>query len=279
MSTKVKSLKAGVALGAVTAALRGVKLAQDAAIDLGPAFAHLQPGKFKEGKKKVVAGVKTALTGKLAQDSDLAAIIENVSNLLDAVEGGGGTEIVDDAEIPGDPEAVVEEDDVVLDGGNEAIAAYLKSKGVPDDVIAGMPGGEKKEVAADKEVVDPKDEKKDDDKEKPFDKGAMDAAIAAAETRTIARMNAVAAARDHVFPVAGKLEMAFDSAEGVYHQAFKLQGKDMSKVKDVGALKQMWDALPAPGARPARDTVIAQDAASVDDFAKRYPNMSKVRRA
>ena len=33
MSTKVKSLKAGVALGAVTAALRGIKLAQDAAID------------------------------------------------------------------------------------------------------------------------------------------------------------------------------------------------------------------------------------------------------
>ncbi len=283
MSTKVKSLKAGVALGAVTAALHGVKLAQDAAIDLGPAFSHLKPGKFKEGKKKLVAGVKTALTGKLAQDSDLAAIIENVSNLIEAVDGNGGsTDIVEDDAEMRDPDELDQEkdpdgDDVVLDGGNEAIAAYLKSKGVPDDVIAGMPGGSEK-VAGDKDVIDP-DDKKKDDKEKPFDKGAMDAAIAAAETRTIARMNAVQAARDHVFPIAGKLDMAFDSAEGVYHAAFKLQGKDMSKVKEVSALKQVWDALPSPGARPVRETIIAQDAESVDAFAKQFPNMAKVKRA
>lgn len=283
MSTKVKSLKAGVALGAVTAALRSVKLAQDAAIDLGPAFAHLQPGKFKDGKKKLVAGVKTALTGKLAQDSDLTAIIENVANLIEAVDGNGGSDdIVEDDAAMTDPVdgEMTPEDDVAVD--SDAIAAYLKSKGVPDDVIAGMPGKEK--VAGDKDIVDVekgkdgKDDNKDDDKEKPFDKGAMDAAIAAAETRTIARMNAVAAARDHVFPIAGKLDMAFDSAEGVYHAAFKLQGKDMSKVTDVGALKQVWDALPSPGKRQ-NTTVIAQDEASVDDFAKRYPNASKVRRA
>lgn len=285
MSTKVTSLKAGVALGAVTAILRGVKLAQDAAIDLGPAFAHVKPGKFKQAKPKIVAGVKTALTGKLAQDSDLAAIIENVSNLIEAVDGNGSSsDIVEDDAPMRDPDEIDQDtdddgDDVAVD--SDAIAAYLKSKGVPDDVIAGMPGKEK--VAGDKDVVageNGPDGKKDDekDKEKPFDKGAMDAAIAAAETRTIARMNAVAAARDHVFPIAGKLDMAFDSAEGVYHAAFKLQGKDMSKVTNVDALKQVWDALPVPGKRPSA-TVIAQDEASVDDFAKRYPNMAKVRKA
>jgi 8-oxo-dGTP pyrophosphatase MutT (NUDIX family) len=278
--TNLKTLRAGVALGILTGALRGVKLAQDAAIDLRPVVKGVSAkGKFKDGKPTLVAGMKTALKGKLAQDSDLAAIIENVSNLIDAVDGnGGGTDIVDDEKMD-DGEIEQENPDggeVAPEGGNEAIAAYLKSKGVPDDVIAGMPGGSEK-VAGDKDAVDDKD--KEDDKEKPFDKGAMDAAIAKAQTDTIARMNAVQAARDHVFPVAGKLEMAFDSAEGVYHQAFKLQGKDMSKVKDVSALQQMWNALPVPGARPAREAVIAQDAESVDAFAKQFPNMAKVKRA
>ena len=286
MSTKLKSLKAGVAFGAVTAALRGVKLAQDAAIDLGPAFAHLQPGKFKAGKPKVIAGVKKALVGKLAQDSDLPAIVEILDNLLEAIDGGGGgTEIVDDAEIPDAPMDEDAAEDVVADGGNEAIKAYLKSKGVPDDVIAGMPGGEP--VAEDKDIVetengpDGKTGKDKGGKDMPakFDKGAMDAAIAAAETRTIQRMNAVQTARDHVFPVVGKLEMAFDSAEGVYHQAFKLQDKDMSKVKDLAALKMTWDTIAAATPTQAREPSLAMDADAVASFEKQFPNMAKVKRA
>lgn len=299
MSTKLKSLKAGVAYGAITNLLRGVKLAQDAAIDLGPAFAGVRSGKFGAAKKKIVAGVKSALKGKLAQDGDLVGIIEGVEKLMNSIDGD---KMVEDGDVEDEGDDT-DDDESAMDGGMEAVKAYLKSKGVGDDIIAGMPSGEseaedsemtpeemeakKKKEAEDAvtvETEDGPDGKGAKDKKPEFmSKGAMDAALEKhgkdIEQRTIKRMQGVTKALAHVEPITGKLEMAFDSAEGVYRKAFKMQDRDVSKIRELDALVAMWDMVPVPG--QTRQRVIAQDSVSEsgDDFAKAFPNMAKVRRA
>lgn len=292
----IKSMKATVAYGALRAYLQP-KLAMDAAMpNIGKALATFPPGKFKESTPGFVSALKKALGNtKLAQDADLAGVVDGVQKLMASIDGD---KTVEDAAIEPDANGTDDmmmsgEDDTSMDGGMEAVAAYLKSKGVPDDVIAGMPGmgaeGEDESPeeklakikaaggAKDKDTVEMEDGP--DGKEK-FDKGAMDAALRAVETNTIARMNAIAAAKEHVKPIVGELSMAFDSAEGVYRKAFAMQERDVSAIKGPGAavaLRSMWDLLPAPGSRSA--PAIAQDSASVSDYAKMFPSAAAVKRA
>jgi 8-oxo-dGTP pyrophosphatase MutT (NUDIX family) len=294
---QLQSLKATVAYGALTAFLKP-KLAMDAQINLHGALATFEPKKFKASTPDFVAALKKSLKGKLAQDGDLVGVIEGVEKLMASIDGD---KTVEDGAVTDDPDADVggTEDDTTMDGGTEAIAAYLKSKGVPDDVIAGMPGnkppaedsddieGETPEMKAArlakqgaKDGLEP-DAGKGKDKPDFVSKGAMDAALKEVERSTIARMNEVAEAKAHVKPIVGELSMAFDSAEGVYRQAFKMQDRDVSKIKGSGAveaLRQMWDMIPNQNSRTVRPA-IAQDSETVDDFAKTFPNMAKVRRA
>lgn len=297
----IKSLKASIAYGAVRAHLSGIKLAQDAALPaLQPLFAAVKPGHFnKKAITTIAGGIKTGLKGKLAQDADLAGVVDGVQKLMSSIEGD---KTVKDAEIGEevDPAAIdpaageaVDPNGGAEDGGLEAVAAYLKEKGVPDDIIAGMPGMADPAAAAtdsptadmaarlakggakDKDAIE--GEEGDDGKEKTFDKGAMDAAIAKAQKETMATMRAIQEAQKHVAPRVGEINMAFDSADQVYHKAFEMVGnKTASKIKDVEALKGMWDMLPAPGRQPQ----LAQDSAeSADDFSKRFPNAARIRRA
>lgn len=297
---KIKSLKASVAYGAVRAQLSGVKLAQDSALPaLHPLFAAVKPGHFNQKAVKAVAsGIGKLLKGKLAQDADLAGVVKGVEQLMSSIEGD---KTVKDAEIgeevepadmqdpsTGDPEGGAE------DGGLEAIAAYLKEKGVPDDVIAGMPGmGEPEaqdsptnEMAArlakggakDKDVVET-EEGPDGKKDEKFDKGAMDAAIAKAKTETMQTMREISAALKHVAPRVGEINLAMDSAAAVYHKAFEMIGnKDAKKIADAGALKSMWDMVSqGSGTRQP----IAQDEAGdgTKTFAERFPNANRIRKA
>lgn len=300
-STKmaIKSLKASIAYGAVRAHLSTIALAQDAALPaLQPLFAAVKPGKFnKAARATIAAGIQKGLKGKLAQDADLAGVVDGVQKLMSAVEGD---KTVKDAEIgeevepadmsdpssgAADPEGGAE------DGGLEAIAAYLKEKGVPDDVIAGMPGmGEagatdgptddmKARLAAgakDKDTIETEDGP-DGKKEDVFDKGAMDAAIEKAKRETMQTMREVSAALAHVKPRVGEINLAMDSAAAVYHKAFEMIGnKDAKKIADAGALKSMWDMIGTAKSAPA----LAQDSAEgVKSFAERFPNASKVRKA
>jgi hypothetical protein len=286
---KLKSMKATVAYGALTAHLRP-KLAMDSAIpNVGAALGTFEPGKFKESIPAFITALRKVLAGpkiKLAQDADLAGVVDGVQKLMASIDGDKTVE--DEATV--DPALVEGEGDdrnegTTMDGGMEAVKAYLAEKGVPEDIIAGMPGGEAKKPPVDPgagttEDGDPNEEDDGDGKkEKPFDKGAMDRALKKVETDTIARMQAIGAAKDKVRPVVGELAgMAFDSAEGVFQHALKMQGKDMSKVTDLAALTQVWDALPRPGAKPPRDA-IAQDSAAAGDYATMFPHAAKVRRA
>lgn len=290
---KLKSLKASVAYGALTGLLRGVKLAQDASIDLTPALAHVKPKKFSAAKPKIIAGVKKALEGKLAQDADLAGIVGGVEQLLNSIDKDKTVEDEEltpndkkDGEEGDEPQPVEMDEDededelddaTTADGSRESIVAYLKSKGVPEDVIAGLPGETAEDAGPDTAGPGGAGPHKGKSGGELFDKGAMDEAIRNAENRAVQRVNAINAARDHVKPIVGEMKMAFDSVEGVYRQAFKMQGRDVSKIKDPEALKAMWDLVPVPGARPKAP--IAQDSGDADDFATAFPNMAKVRKA
>ncbi len=287
--SKLKSMKATVAYGALTAFLKP-KLAMDAAMpNLAGALATFEPGKFKASVPNFVAALKKSLGKiKLAQDGDLVGVIEGVEKLMASIDSD---KTVEDGDVDADPL----EEDTTMDagGGMEAVKAYLKSKGVPDDVIAGMPGegggGEEEESdegkaaklaaagAKDKDTVEL--EAGPDKRKAPefVSKGAMDAALRQVETNTINRMNAVAEAKAHVQPIVGILDMAFDSADGVYRKAFEMQGQDVKNIKELPALKAMWDMVPVPGAR--REPTIAQDSAGASDFNSRFPNAAKVRKA
>lgn len=313
MAKKFATMKASVAAGAVRAYLQP-HLAMDAApVNVGAALRSFKPGEF--GKKKAVflKALEKNLKGKLAQDSAISGVLAGVGKIMDAVEGT--EEVSDEAVAEGDP-ALVDEADAMDDGdaGLDAIKAYLKEKGVPDDIIAGMPTGEappeeapapKEEVIKDPDAAVPakdgptedmearlaeggkkenivakdKDTVKQEDGDDGFvSKGAMDAAIEKTRKDTIATMNSVTDARRHVRPIVGELDMAFDSADGVYRHAFKMQGKEVpASIKGADALKAMWDLLPAPGRRA--EPAIAQDSASVKSFAERFPNAAKVKRA
>jgi len=286
---KLKSLKASVAHGALRAhLLANVKLAQDAAIDLTPAFANVKNGEFSKSKKAIVAGVKKALTGKLAQDGDLGGIVAGVEKLMEAVDGD---KTVEDAEInpddlkngeKGNPDIQGgAEEETAEDDGLAAIKAYLAEAGVSPEIIAGMPSGEEETAEDGRLEAGPEGAgggKPGKGDPAVFDKGAMDTAIAKARTDTIATMNAIAEAKEAVRPIVGEIKIAMDSAVAVYQQAFKMAGRaDMAKVKDLGALKASWGLLPAPGARP-RAPIAQDEAAAGGDFAKMFPHASKVRR-
>ena len=109
----------------------------------------MKPGKFNKAAIAAIGGgIEKGLKGKLAQDADLAGVVDGVQKLMSSIEGD---KTVKDAEIGEevDPAAVdpaaggednPDPNGGAEDGGLEAIAAYLKEKGVPDDVIAGLPG-------------------------------------------------------------------------------------------------------------------------------------------
>lgn len=297
----IKSLKASIAYGALRALIKP-KLAMDANINLAGALATFEPGKFKASVPDFLKALEKSLKGKLAQDADLAGVVDGVQKLMSSIEGNAA---VKDEAIEGEPAdmedpstGVVDPDGGAEDGGLEAVAAYLKEKGVPDDIIAGLPGmangdgGQDggptdvmaqrlaKGAAKDKDVIDTK-EAGDDGKDgkKPFamDEATFNKRADKIKSETMATMRAVQEAQAHVKPVVGELNMAFDSAAGVYHRAFEMIGnKTAKKISDAEALKGMWDMVPAPGTGRT-PTTIAQDSESVVDFGKRFKNAARVK--
>lgn len=276
--TTLKSMKATAAYGALVHFLKP-KLAMDAAMpNIAGALGTFEPGKFKEATPTFLAALKKSLGKvKLAQDADLAGVVDGVQKLMASI---GDDKMVEDEALGMEDPNEEMDDDVTGDagGGMEAVMAYLKEKGVPDDIIAGMPGMEKPQAEDEFPPKKKEGEEGDNDKkDKPFDKGAMDRALKDTENKTIARMNAISEAKDKVRPIVGALTMAFDSAEGVYRKALTMQGKDAAKLKDLplSALEQIWDMLPVPG---TKREPIAQDSASDDDYSTRFPNAAKVGR-
>jgi hypothetical protein len=191
--------------------------------------------------KKAYDEFRENMKAKGAADEDLEA--------MDAMFGAKDESEEDEAR-----EAEDEEDD------DEKKPAFLKDKKAKD------------KRAKDKKAKDSSEEG-DQPKEKTgaVDKHAMDAAItsavAKAEQRTIARINAIHEAKDAVKPWVGKLDMAFDSAADVYKAALETLGEDIDGVHP-SAYATILRHIPQPGSK-TKTAVFAQDAAG-DEFLKKH---------
>ncbi|CAN7375447.1 DUF2213 domain-containing protein [Bradyrhizobium sp. LjRoot220] len=284
MSKTLLTRMGSVALGAVMVALKP-KLAQDAKVDLGPAFAGLTHKNFKAKKAGVISGITKATKGKLAQD----ATIEDVVKVVEALEG---TDVEESADTDLDT-GIIADPDESMDAEGGGLRDFLKGKLGEDDfaTACGMmkPGG------ADEEESD-EDKKKREEKEKEkmagdvekqvaektkdmVTKGAMDAAIDKAVTAAVkgvkTEATATVEAREAVRPVVGAVSLALDSAAGVYKAALTILGaEDLDKV-DASAYPALFKAMSTKAA-PQVKTPPAMDAAGAKSFAERFPHAARI---
>jgi hypothetical protein len=279
---RMQSLKATIAVGALVPFLKPL-LAQDAKIDLGPVFAKVKPKTFGNMKGSLVQQVTKLTTGKLAKDAKLGAdgTLEGLVDLLDVIDNDKTVADEDDDLI--DPAAMPEETMDAEGGG--ALKDFLKGKLGEDDyaTACGMmkPGGASD---ADKDEDENKDKTTAQDVEKAVEKTkeemtkAMDEKIDAAVKGARKLANDIAAAREDVRPYVGALAGAFDSVEGVYQSALTVLGvEDAEKIEGVHGLKAVLKTHSPQGAAPVKKPSIAQDAASDESFAKRFPGAAKIK--
>lgn len=130
-----------------------------------------------------------------------------------------------------------------------------------------------------REAKEKKAEDEDDEDEDKVDKKAMDAAIATAasnaRTSALAEFRAIREAEEAVRPLVGAV-VAMDSAEAVYRFALDQAGVE-NKGIHVSALPALVKMATAQKSAPAPR--VAMDAAASDDFRKRFPTATPIRRA
>lgn len=274
--TKVSlSRKAALAKGALAVYLRP-KLAQDAKIDLTRLLAGVTAKNFAAKKAGIVAALTVATAGKLAQDADIADVVE----MLDTLDSEADAALDDD--VPADP--VVEPvDEMSADADPlDRVSAFLKGK-ISDEDIARVCEMLKPMGAADEPPPTPGAPKPPTDDDDSVKRPAMDAAIAAAcaaaaraaETSTIARLNGIQEARDAVAPYVGKLAIACDSAAAVYKAALDVMKVDVEGVHP-SAYRAVLAAQPKPG--EVNKPRVAMDAeADISAFAKLFPDAPRVK--
>ena len=120
-----------------------------------------------------------------------------------------------------------------------------------------------------------KREREAEDARRASDRHATDAAITSAIAAERQRGIDIREAERAVRPWIGELALAQDSAEAVYRLALGTIGVDTKGVHP-SALRHILEAQPKPGTTSGRPR-LAQDAATGDAFAKRFPNLAAVR--
>lgn len=257
----IKALKSRKALLAAGAAAVWIKprLAQDAQIDLSPAFLGVTRANFKARKPAIIAAITKAAQGKIAQDATLDDIVELVDALEDVTDG----EVDDDAiaeAVAADP-APVDDDPVAVDADGDKISellAFLKGKLSDDDLAAAT-----ELVGASADDAPP--EGAMDGGGKPMKTG-MDAKMI--ERRIRGQLDAIRTAEREVRPYVGEVTMAMDSAEAVYKLALDAKGVDLTDTPPAAyrsLVRQLGATAPAPTAR------LGMDAASLGDFKTMFP--------
>jgi 8-oxo-dGTP pyrophosphatase MutT (NUDIX family) len=276
--------KAAFMLGGVAHFL-APKLAADAKLDLSPAFAGVTSKNYKTKKAGIVKGIENAVKGKLAAD----ATPEGLAELLDALEcspvAEGGTM---DAEP--EPQKDVDagandedddDDDMSMDA--EGLQNFLKDKLSDEDMKAAdafFKKGAKDNPPPTAGTPDVGGKINGKDAEPPVTKAAMDAAIQkaskAATDAAVKNQQEIQSAIRDVRPYVGELDIAFDSAEGVYREAFKALEVDVTDVHPsafktiLGMQTKAGDKKPAPGAS------LGMDAAAQKSFNERHPNVARI---
>lgn len=279
MSKNVLSRKAAM-LGGALMAYMTPKLAQDAKLDLGSIVAGVTTQNFKDRKKSIFDALKKTSAPMLAQD----ASIDDVVKLLDAVEAH---EVVEDAPATAvtDPNAALPVDDPNKSMDADPLAKikeFLKGKLSDEDMAAleGMLASDEEDEPASFED-EPKrggamDADKDKDKDKDMvTKPAMDAAIKAAKAETVKTQREVRDAERRVRPYIGELAVAMDSADEIYKHALTTLGVKVDGIHP-SAFPAILDMQPKPGDKKRDAPVIAMDASQAQDFAKRYPETSRI---
>lgn len=265
MATKqaLLSRKAAVAHGALTVYL-APKLAGDAKLDLRPMLKGVTNKTWAKDKARIVTALDAAVKGKLAHDAQLGDVL----GLLDKLDDVDASDEDPDPDMSGmDDMEWGEDDETAL---QDLMAKKKASEGATDEEESDE--DKKKRLEAEAKKASAADEEKDMVK-----KSAMDAAIRTARdgavADTVRRMNDIAAARDAVEPLIGKIAVAMDSAEQVYASALKSLGMDASGVNLAG-MKQMVALLTVQKANAGRPAPqIGMDAATVtamDAFRKEH---------
>lgn len=285
--TMSKSLgkKAVMAKGALLAVLKPAVMAADAALDLNVVLADVKKKNWLEKKPSIVAAIKPHLAKDSASET-LASVVE----LLDKLDGEQPDNDNLGEDEPANPMI-------------EKVCAALRGKISDEDLmqIEAMmkekPEGEVKPQATDEPPqtanaanADPKnqDNKKPldgatDNEENKVDMKAMDAAIAVAvkkaakeaEEKTIAKMNAIAEAKEVAKAYVGQLPGAMDSAESVYKAALTVRGIKVDGVHP-SAYKAILEAQPKTGDTPKQAT-IAQDSSPSADVFEMFPEMTRLK--
>lgn len=201
----------------------------------------------------LVRGVKAAT---FAQDK--ARIVKDVSAKIKDVDQAALAEVIQFA-------ADAEPDDEKDDKKNPAADSDEQGEEESDEDY-------KKRMDAKKQAADDA-EKDNDDKKKAAMDAAIKLAVANAEKATIEKMNAIRAAEKEVQPFIGEV-VAQDSAEAVYKLAL-----DHAKIDLTGVPSAAYRAMVGMLSKEVKQPRVAMDAASADDFAKRFPTAGKLVRS
>lgn len=248
----MKLSKKSVAMRAALGAYLRPLLAQDGAI---PATRILV--KRDSTPERIAADAKTVFAKQADIDvAKLAAVLKLAADEADESEM--------------DDDKAEDEETEEEKKAREAKEAKDKAKDADPDKDGDEDG---KKKAADE------DDDADKDKDKADAKKANDAAITAAreggKADALAEFKAIREAEEAVRPLVGTV-VAMDSAEAVYRFALDSLGIDAKGIH-ASALPAMVKL--AADRKPAKNTRVAMDSASADDFAKRFPTATKIARA
>lgn len=282
-------------------------LAMDSKITLPKdLFAPLTTKNFKDSRPKLLAGVRSAIDGKLRGGIALDASMEQFAKAIDAFSDDLTAGV--DEPAPDDKQAAIEKvaaveappaAKAITEPGStydaEPFKAFLREKGMGEDDIMKACDMMPKALAGDSDETPEEKEKKekeaaaaaaakDEEMKDMVTKPAMDAAISTAVTAATKMVReterGIRAALADVKPWVGEIpsSMAFDSGADVFRHALVMRSVEGADKLHADALKPVLMSLPKVGAR-APDQVgssvtIAMD--SVNKAIKLAPGLEHI---
>jgi hypothetical protein len=314
---KEQDMAKATRFGAMTLSLVAAQIAPLLAMDQKATlskdlFAPLTTKNFKDNRDKLLAGVRTAIDGKLRTGIALDSSMQNFAKAIDAfndnMAGGIDEPAPEDAVTKMDSEAAIEPAKAITEPGAtydaEPMKAFMKQCGMDDAMISKcmdmMPkpaldsdetpeekAAREKKESEEKAAKDAALAAKDAEMKDMVSKPAMDAALKAqadtfqkelAKVRDNERGVRVAIAEVH--PWTGDLPatMAFDTAADVYRHALVMKGVDGAKTLHADALLPILKTLPQPGARAPQNQEphLAMDASAVSKALKLAPGLEGI---
>lgn len=267
----------------VSGALRGYLAGRTTApIALDAALMDVTRANWPAAKEGLKATVAKLAKPKLATDAnldDLDAFIDRLDKENDGAAEDDDLEGMDESERSEEMEARKKEAENGM-SPEDSLKGRDSRRKARDAKRANDANARDAKAAKDKKAkdADPDDEedKKKEAEDKAKDAKAMDAAMtkvrADTESAVIARMTAVAVAREDVRPIIGQVSLAMDTAAGIYKLALDHLGIDLTDVPPT-AYRAVLKAVPSTKGKPA----IAMDHAAATNLASRFPGLANIR--